>query len=117
MAVPTPMTTAVHQRTQPVQMGKARRSVDVFGMARFRRNPAIERLPDLTDNHQIVHRALPQWAEYFAPWLRQRLDLTAENIAKLQPRVAATYRLDGHRGPLEHLALENLLKSRHAKRT
>jgi hypothetical protein len=47
----------VHQRTQPVQMCKAGRSVYVFGMARFRSNSAIERLPDLTDNHQIIHRA------------------------------------------------------------
>jgi hypothetical protein len=38
-------------------MCKAGRSVYVFGMARFRSNSAIERLPDLTDNHQIIHRA------------------------------------------------------------
>jgi hypothetical protein len=49
---------AVHQRPQSVQMSQARRPVYVFGMACFRGNTAIERLPDLTDNHEIIHRAL-----------------------------------------------------------
>jgi hypothetical protein len=54
---------AVHQRPQPVQMGEARGSVDVFGMTGLRGNAAVERLPDLPNNHNIVHRTPPQRAE------------------------------------------------------
>jgi hypothetical protein len=54
---------AVHQRPRPVQMGEARGSVDVFGMTGFCGNAAVERLPDLPNNHKIVHRAPPQGTE------------------------------------------------------
>ena len=46
----------IHQRPQPVQMLDAGRTVDVFGMAGCRRDPAVERLADLPHDHQIVHR-------------------------------------------------------------
>jgi hypothetical protein len=38
-------------------------------MACFRGNAAIERLPNLTDNNEIIHRALSQWTEHFPPRL------------------------------------------------
>jgi len=70
-------------------MGEARGSIDVFGMTGLRGYAAVERLPDLPNNYKIVHRAPPQRPEYLTPWLRQRLDLIAEDMAKLQPWVAA----------------------------
>jgi hypothetical protein len=57
----------VDQRPQTMQMGKARRSIDIFRMPGLGRNPPIERLPDLADHHQIVHFALSQWAKDGAP--------------------------------------------------
>ena len=78
----------VDERPQPVQMGEARRAVDVFRVPGFGRDAAIEGLADLADHHEIVHGALPQWAKYSAPGLRQRLVRRAENIAKVRPRVA-----------------------------
>jgi hypothetical protein len=44
-------------------MGEARGSVDVFGMAGLGGNAAVERLPDLSNYHKVVHRAPPQRAE------------------------------------------------------
>ena len=61
----------IDQRAQPVQMRKTRRAVDVFGMSGDRRDPAVDRLPDLADHHEIVDRPLAQRAEPLLPRLRQ----------------------------------------------
>ena len=42
----------VDQRTQPVQMFDAGRTIDVLRMTGRRRDPTIERLADLPDNHR-----------------------------------------------------------------
>ena len=78
---------SVHQGPQPMQMHQSRRPVDIFGMSGFRRKPTVERLPDLADNHEIVHRALPQRTEHIRPYLRKRLLPSTENIAKVFPRI------------------------------
>jgi hypothetical protein len=77
----------VDQGPQPVQVGKARGTVDVFRMARFRRNAPIERLADLTDDHEVVDKPTVQRAENLTPGLWQGLVTCPENIAKLKPRV------------------------------
>ena len=77
----------VDQSPQPVEMGKAGRPVDIFRMPRFCRNAAIERLSDLTNNHQLIDGAQAQRAENFTPGLRKGLVTGSENVAKLQPWV------------------------------
>ena len=44
----------IDQRAQPVQVGKAGRAVDVVGMAGGGGDPAVQRLADLADHHQVV---------------------------------------------------------------
>ena len=53
----------VHQGPQPVQVGKPCRPIDVMGMSGFGRNPAVQRLADLRNHHQVVDTAVPQWSE------------------------------------------------------
>ena len=62
----------IDQRPQPVQMGKPGRPIDVVRVAGFGRNPAIERLADLADDHQVVDRPVPQRPEQLLPGRRQR---------------------------------------------
>ena len=50
----------VDQRTQPMQMLDAGRTVDILRMARRRRDPTVERLAELPDDHQIIHRPVAQ---------------------------------------------------------
>ena len=73
----------VDQRPQPMQVGKAGRAVDVFRVPGFGRNAAIERLADLADHDEIVHRALAQRAKYIAPGLWQG---SAKTAGKAGPR-------------------------------
>jgi hypothetical protein len=53
-----------------MKMHEPRRSVYVFGIAGFRGYAAIERLPYLTDNDEVIHRAFPQGPVHFTPRLR-----------------------------------------------
>ena len=57
----------IDQRPQPVQMGESGRPVDVVGMAGFGRDPAVQRLADLGDHHQVVDPAMPQAARKAPP--------------------------------------------------
>ena len=59
----------IHQRPQPVQMGKPRRPVDVVRMSGFGRDAAVQRLADLADHHEFVDPAMPQRAEQVLPRL------------------------------------------------
>ena len=49
----------VDQRAQAVQMLDTGRTVDILRMTRRRRHPAIEGLPELTDDNEIVDRPVP----------------------------------------------------------
>src|SRR5262249_39349095 len=73
----------VDQCPQSVEAGQSGRPVDVFGMPRFRRKTAIERLTDLADHHQLVDDTPAKRVEKFTPGLRKRLVTRPENIAKL----------------------------------
>src|SRR6185503_3752541 len=53
----------IDQCAQPVQVRQAGRTVDVLGMPGHRRDPAIDRLPDLPDHHQLIHRTPPEGTE------------------------------------------------------
>ena len=75
----------IDQRTQPVQMFDAGRTVDVLRMTSSRRDPAIERLADLPDNHEIVDRPAPQRAEQIRPGLRQGLLSSTKKLDKALP--------------------------------
>ena len=77
----------VDQRTQPVQMLDAGRTVDVLRMASRRRYPAVERLADLPDHNEIVDRPVPQRAEQIRPALRQRLLSATKKLDKALPCV------------------------------
>jgi hypothetical protein len=54
-----------------MQMGKTRLTVDVMGMPARRGGAGIDRLSALSDQHQLIDRAAPQWSENVLPWLRQ----------------------------------------------
>ena len=57
----------IDQRTQAVQVLDSRRTIDVFGMSGRRRHPAIKRLPELSDNNEIVDCSIPQRSEQVSP--------------------------------------------------
>ena len=61
----------VDQRPQPVKMLNASRAIDIFRMPGSRRDPTVERLPELAYNNQIVYRTLAQGAEHVCPNLRK----------------------------------------------
>ena len=65
-----PTTTASTKRAQPVQMRKAVVAVDVVGMPGGRRDPAIQRLPDLSDDDHAVLSARSERAEQVLPRVR-----------------------------------------------
>ena len=77
----------IDQRAQPVQMFDAGRTVDVLGVTGRRRDPTVERLADLPDNHQIVHHPVPQRAEQIRPGLRQMLLSCTKKLDKALPRI------------------------------
>src|SRR5207302_5848362 len=77
----------VDQRAQPVQMFDAGRTVDVLRVARRRRDATIERLADLPNNHEIVHRPGAQRAEQIRPGLRQGLLSSTKTLDKALPRI------------------------------
>jgi hypothetical protein len=56
-------------------------------MACFRRNPAVKRLAELADNHEIVHCTLPQRTEHISPNIRKWLMPPTEYIAEAFPRI------------------------------
>src|SRR5437762_910033 len=68
-------------------MFDASRTVDVLRVARRRRDATIERLADLPNNHEIVHRPGAQRAEQIRPGLRQRLLSTTKTPDKALPRI------------------------------
>ena len=86
-AVPTPTTTASTSARKPVQMRETGRTVDIVRMTGRGRDPAIERLPDLADDNEIVDRPVPQRAEQISPPLRQRLLATTKEVDKAFPYV------------------------------
>ena len=57
-------------------------------MAGSRRNPAIERLAELTDDHEIIDGAIAKGAEHIYPILRERLSPVAKRIDKIFPVIA-----------------------------
>jgi len=62
----------IDQGTQPVQVGKPGRAVDVVRMTGLGRNAAVERLSELADHHQIIDRARPERPEALLPGSGQR---------------------------------------------
>ena len=77
----------INQRTQPVQMLNAGRTVDVLGVTGCRRDPTVERLADLTHYNQVVHRPVAQRAEQVGPGLRQGLLSSTKRLDKALPCV------------------------------
>ena len=63
------------------------RTVDVFGMASRRRDATVERLADLPNNHEIVHRPGAQRAEQIRPGLRQMLLSCTKKLDEALPRI------------------------------
>ena len=53
----------IDQRAEPVQMFDTGRTVDELRVTRRRRDPTIERLADLPDNHEIIHHPVAQRPE------------------------------------------------------
>ena len=77
----------VDQRAQPVQVLDAGWTVDVLGMTGSRRDPAVERLTDLSHDYQIVHHPVPQRPEQIRPGLRQVLLSCTKKLDKVLPRI------------------------------
>ncbi len=91
----------IHQCAQPVEMCQPGGAIDVFGMSGHRRDPAIDRLADLSDDNEVVDGALAQGPEAALPGLRQRTGSGSKIAWNLEPvkRVTAgVIRLDlvGH---------------------
>src|SRR3954465_818103 len=63
------------------------RTVDVFGVASRRRDATVERLADLPDNHEIVHRPGAQRAEEIRPGLRQGVLSSTKTLDKALPAI------------------------------
>lgn len=63
------------------------RTVDVFGVASRRRDATVERLADLPNNHEIVHRPGAQRAEQIRPGLRQGVLSSTKTLDKALPAV------------------------------
>src|SRR5712671_91958 len=61
------------------------RTVDVFGVASRRRDPTVERLAYLPNNHEIVHRPGAQRAEQIRPGLRQGVLSSTKTLDKALP--------------------------------
>jgi hypothetical protein len=59
-------------------------------MSRDGRDPAVDRLPDLSDHHEVVDRALAQGAEPLLPGGRQRPVQGAEIARNFLPRTRVT---------------------------
>jgi hypothetical protein len=59
----------IDQRPQAVEVHKARRPVDVMRPAGRRCHTTVERLPDLTDNNEIIDFSGAERAEYVFPRL------------------------------------------------
>jgi hypothetical protein len=57
----------VDQRSQAVEMHNARRPIDVMRPAGRRCHTTVERLPDLTDNNEVIDFSGAQRAEYVFP--------------------------------------------------
>ena len=68
-------------------MFDAGRTVDELRVARRRRDPTVERLADLPNNYEIVHRANAQRTEQIGPGLRQRLLFATKMLDKALPRI------------------------------
>ncbi|HVQ69015.1 MAG TPA: hypothetical protein VMT08_16100 [Bradyrhizobium sp.] len=80
----------IDQRAEPVQMFDTGRTVDELRVTRRRRDPTIERLADLPDNHEIIHRPGAQRAEQICPGLaglRQGLLFSTKMLDKALPRI------------------------------
>jgi hypothetical protein len=78
----------VNQRTQPMKVLDAGRTVDILRMARSRRDPAIQRLAELTYDDQIIHAPLAQGTEQIGPNRRERLLSITEQMNEVFPMVA-----------------------------
>ena len=78
----------IDQRAQPVQVRKTRGAVDVFGMPGHGRDPAVDRLPDLSDHHEIVDRPLAQRAKPLLPGLGERAIQRRGNCLELSDHAA-----------------------------
>ena len=74
-------------KSEPMQMSKAGRSVDVFRVAGGGGDASVDRLADLADDDQIVNCPGPQRTEQLAPRLRQGVGQMAKNVGKLCPSV------------------------------
>src|SRR5205823_3078031 len=75
----------IDQCAQPVQMFDAGRTVDILRVACRGRDPTIERLADLPDDEEIVHRPDAQRAEQIRPGLRQGLLSSTKTLDKALP--------------------------------
>ena len=75
----------IDQRTQPMKVVDAGRTIDVFRMAGSCRDSTIKRLAELTNDHQIVDNALAQGAKQIRPNLRKRLLSVAKMMDKVFP--------------------------------
>jgi len=76
----------VDERPQPVQMGETGRPVDVVRVAGLGRDPAVERLTELTDHHEIVDRAGFQRSEPLLPGRGEGLQ-GAKHLRNARPAI------------------------------
>ena len=63
-------------------------TIDIFRMARSRRDPTVQRLAELTYDNQIIHAPLAQGTEDVCPNLRKRLLSVAKQMDKVVPMIA-----------------------------
>ena len=61
----------VDERAQPMQMRETGGPVDVMRTAGRRRDAPVERLADLADDDEVIHRAAAKGPEYRLPWRRK----------------------------------------------
>jgi hypothetical protein len=80
---------SVDQRPQAVEMHKARRPIDVMRPAGGRCHTAVERLPDLADNNEVIDFSGAQRAEYVFPRRGQRVGQGPEVAGHKWPGIMA----------------------------
>ncbi len=85
----------IDERTELVEMIQARRTVDVFGMSGDCRDTAIDRLSNLTDNNEIIDRAVAQRAKPFFPRRRKGGGGGAKLAWNFLPTVAVVTTVSG----------------------
>ncbi len=78
----------VDQRTQPMKMFNAGWAIYVFRMTGCGRDPPVQRLTELTHDHQIIDGPLTQGTKQICPNLRKRLLSVTKRTDEIVPMIA-----------------------------